>query len=86
MGNAHSEPIDNVLEFDGKIILSVKNAEKNIAKILYKSRKNKIKILEASIRKPSLNDVFLYLTGRQIREEVPDLKSKMKRRFMMRGR
>ena len=68
-------------EFDGKIILSVKNAEKQIAKILDRARKNELKILEVSIRKPSLNDVFLHLTGREIREESASFKDKMKRRF-----
>jgi ABC-2 type transport system ATP-binding protein len=71
----------NSKEFDGKIALSVKNAEKEIAKILYKARKNKIKILEAEIRKPSLNNVFLHLTGREIREEVASSKDQLRQRF-----
>jgi ABC-2 type transport system ATP-binding protein len=68
-------------EFDGKIILSVKNAEKEIAKILDKAGKNKLEILEANIRKPSLNDVFLHLTGREIREEAASFKDKLRQRF-----
>jgi ABC-2 type transport system ATP-binding protein len=71
----------NSKEFDGKIILSVKNAEREITRILDKTKKHKIKILEASIRKPSLNDVFLKLTGREIREEAASLKDHMKQRF-----
>jgi len=67
--------------FNGKISLSVKNAEKEIAKILYIAKKKKLGILEASIRKPSLNDVFLHLTGREIREETADNREFMRRRF-----
>ena len=67
--------------FDGKISLSVKNAEKEIAKILDIAKKKKLGVLEASIRKPSLNDVFLHLTGREIREEVADNRERMRRRF-----
>lgn len=69
----------NSKEFDGKIVLSVKNAEKQIAKILNKARKNKIQVLEANIRKPSLNDVFLHLTGREIREEAVGFKEQLRR-------
>jgi len=71
-------------EFDGKIIISVKDAESKIARILYDARKNGIEVLGASIRKPSLNDVFLHLTGREIREEVVDSKDRMRQRW--RGR
>jgi len=67
--------------FDGKISLSVKNAEKEIAGILDIAKKKKLGVLEASIRKPSLNDVFLHLTGREIREEVADNRERMRRRF-----
>jgi len=43
------------------------------------------KILEVSYHKPTLNDVFLYLTGREIREENGEsfaiLKTVVRRRF-----
>ncbi len=67
--------------FDGSIVLSVENAEKGMAKIIDKARKNKIEITEISMRKPSLNEVFLRLTGREIREEAPNSKGSMKQRF-----
>ncbi|NCN39040.1 MAG: ABC transporter ATP-binding protein [Candidatus Aenigmarchaeota archaeon CG_4_10_14_0_8_um_filter_37_24] len=73
--------------FDGQIILSVKNAGKQIEEVLEKCRKNKIEVVEANIRKPTLNDVFLKLTGREIREETVGLKEQLKRGegFRMRG-
>jgi ABC-2 type transport system ATP-binding protein len=68
--------------FDGQLFLSVKNAGKEIKKILEIAKKNKIDVIEANIRKPTLNDVFLILTGRKIREETVSLKEKLKTRMM----
>ena len=76
----------NAKKFDGQIILSVKNAGKQIGEVLEKCRKNKIDVIEANIRKPTLNDVFLKMTGREIREENVGLKEQMKRRIKMRRR
>ena len=70
----------NAKRFDGQIILSVKNAGKQIQKVLDKCEKNKIEVIEANIRKPSLNDVFLKMTGREIREENVGLKEQLRRR------
>jgi len=71
--------------FDSQVLLSVKNAGREIKKVLEKAKKNKIEVIEANIRKPTLNDVFLNLTGREIREETAGLREELKRRMMMRG-
>jgi len=71
--------------FDSQVLLSVKNAGREIKKVLEKTKKNKIEVFEANIRKPTLNDVFLHLTGREIREETVGLREELKRRRMMRG-
>jgi len=71
--------------FDSQVLLSVKNAGREIKKVLEKAKKNKIEVVEANIRKPTLNDVFLHLTGREIREETVGLREELKRRMMMRG-
>jgi len=71
--------------FDSQVLLSVKNAGREIKKVLEKAKKNKIEVIEANIRKPILNDVFLNLTGREIREEGVGLKEELKRRRRMRG-
>jgi len=65
-------------EFDGKFALDVKNAEKEIGKIFETARKNNLQIVEAQMRRPSLNDVFLRLTGREIRDEKADSKARMR--------
>ncbi len=75
---------DNYKEIDGRLMLSVKNAERDIKKIFEKARKNRIRILEASIRKPTLNDVFLKMTGREIREEEAGFKDHLRKRMRMR--
>jgi ABC-2 type transport system ATP-binding protein len=66
--------------FDGRMAVYVKNADKELPRILYKLKRNRIEVYEASIRRPTLNDVFLSLTGREIREE-----ENSKSRFMRRG-
>lgn len=71
-------------EFDGQFALAVKNAEKEIGRIFETARKNNLKILEAHIRKPSLNEVFLRLTGREIRDEKADSKERMRFRMSYR--
>lgn len=67
--------------FDGQLFLSVKNAGKEIKRILEVARKNKINVIEVNIRKPTLNDVFLSLTGKEIREETVNLKDMLRNRM-----
>ena len=74
----------NSRHFNGQLFLSVKNAGKEIKRILEIAKKNKIDVLEINIRKPTLNDVFLSLTGKEIRDESVDLKEILKRRMMSR--
>jgi ABC-2 type transport system ATP-binding protein len=54
---------------DGYITINVEKVEKNLTKIISLANKNKIKISSLTIHKPTLEDVFLYFTGRTIREE-----------------
>lgn len=75
----------DVKEFDGKVVLSVKNAEKEIKKVFDTATGAGVEILETHIRRPTLNDVFLRLTGREIREEKIDSKELLKRRMRMIG-
>lgn len=71
--------------FDGKWVLYVKDAEKNIKDVFGAANKVGIDIIEASIHSPTLNDVFLHLTGKEIREEKASASDKMKYSRMMRG-
>jgi len=70
-------------ELDGRIIIPVKNAERQIKKIYEKAKRSRIDFIEIGMHKPTLNDVFLNLTGREIREEKSDAKDVMK--FFMRS-
>jgi len=65
-------------EFDGRLALAAKNAEREIKKVFDTARRAGVEILEVNVRKPTLNDVFLNLTGREIREARLDAKDAMK--------
>jgi ABC-2 type transport system ATP-binding protein len=71
---------------DGRIALKVSNAAEAIPVILEAARSRGLQVSEVSYHRPSLNDVFLYLTGRELRdEEVSGLESLwMKARVLMR--
>jgi ABC-2 type transport system ATP-binding protein len=66
---------------EGKIRFEVKDSSSFIPKFI---KNSPVKILSISARKPTLNDVFLDLTGREIREENASAKDTM--RMRMRGR
>lgn len=66
---------------EGKIRFEVKDSSRFIPKFI---KNSPVKILSISARKPTLNDVFLDLTGREIREENASAKDTM--RMRMRGR
>ncbi|WP_056935014.1 ATP-binding cassette domain-containing protein [Thermococcus barophilus] len=54
---------------DGRVRLEVANAAEALPKLFELAQQNDIKILEVTYHRPTLNDVFLYLTGRELREE-----------------
>ncbi len=68
------------------IALKVRRASEAIPGILDKASKLGLKIEEVSYKRPSLNDVFLYLTGREIREEEAGGFEQIKMRIMRRMR
>jgi len=63
--------------------IEVPDGEKFLPR-LFNDLKTKIDSIE--LRKPTLEDVFLHLTGRKIREEEASNKDFMRQRFGMRGR
>ncbi|ADC69964.1 daunorubicin resistance ABC transporter ATPase subunit [Methanocaldococcus sp. FS406-22] len=74
--NSYYKKIENILSqfgnckiVDGVFELKVKNASETIPKIFEIALKNNLEILEVSYRKPTLNDVFIHLTGKSIRDE-----------------
>ena len=65
---------------DSTLDISVKSGEKRIPEIMKIAEKDKIVIDAISLRKPTLEDVFLHYTGRTIREdEASSRKDKMRR-------
>ncbi|MCD6324619.1 MAG: ATP-binding cassette domain-containing protein [Desulfurococcales archaeon] len=55
-----------------EIALKVWNASEALPKVFEEAMKLGVRIREVSYKRPTLNDVFLYLTGREIREEGPE--------------
>ncbi|CAB49582.1 ATP-binding cassette domain-containing protein [Pyrococcus abyssi] len=54
---------------DGRVRIDVENATEALPKLFELAQKNNVKILEVTYHRPTLNDVFLHLTGREIRDE-----------------
>jgi ABC-2 type transport system ATP-binding protein len=53
---------------DHTVTLTVEFAEKRVPEVVSYAQEHGVKILSVSLRKPSLEDVFLQVTGRSIRE------------------
>ncbi len=51
------------------LIISLQDGSQSIAKLLEKIRGENIEILNVNLKKPTLDDVFIYFTGRGLREE-----------------
>jgi ABC-2 type transport system ATP-binding protein len=62
--------VKKVSEVDGKIYVNIENSEENLPSVFEALRSNNIKIKSISVRKPSLNDVFIHYTGKEIRDEI----------------
>lgn len=63
---------------NGSVTINLQNAEKHVAEIVNLSSDNGIDIESISIHKPTLEDVFLYYTGRTMREEEASTKDRMR--------
>jgi len=76
--------VKNIIFYNNKIQFEVYDSEKFIPKFIKESKEEVISI---SARRPTLDDVFLSLTGRKIREETVSGLDRMRKRFKMgRGR
>ncbi|MBC7081442.1 MAG: ATP-binding cassette domain-containing protein [Thermoplasmatales archaeon] len=65
---------------DGRIEINVDNASTAIPKIFEIAQKKGIKINDITYHKPTLNDVFIHLTGKDLRDKE-NSEPKMRRRF-----
>jgi ABC-2 type transport system ATP-binding protein len=56
----------------GDVLLTVKQGDKELPRVFNAARKARIRIESARVDQPSLNEVFLKFTGKEIREERAD--------------
>jgi ABC-2 type transport system ATP-binding protein len=78
--------VASVATQNGRIPLGVKNGETFVPKVFELSHKHGVDIFNVSMRKPNLEDVFIKLTGREIREDTIKEPSERIRIFMQRRR
>ncbi len=76
--------VKNVKAHDSMLTLGVREGEKKIPKIMKIAEKMKVKVISISVRKPTLEDVFLYYTGRKIRDHEVNATDQLKRRVRIR--
>jgi ABC-2 type transport system ATP-binding protein len=73
------DDVDNISSQNGRVALTVKNGETFIPRIFSAAQAVGVEISSVSMRKPNLEDVFLKLTGREIRDEgVKEPKERMR--------
>jgi ABC-2 type transport system ATP-binding protein len=78
--------INNIKKFDSHLTIGVKKGEEKIPVIILIAQKLKIRIKSISVRKPTLDDVFLYFTGRTIKNQEPEHPMKQYALKRVRGR
>ncbi len=71
---------------DGRIELTVREASKIIPLIIEELHRRGVQVLEISYRRPTLNEVFLHLTGRELRESEETSIDIVRRMFLRRVR
>ena len=72
--------VEDVSLRNNTLRLTVQDGERSIPPILSIAAQSGIKIQSVSLRKPTLDDVFIYHTGRAIREESASPMDRIKRR------
>lgn len=81
-----SDDVGDISLEEGKLALTVKNGESFVPKIFEMAQSLGIEILSVSMRKPNLEDVFIKLTGREIRDDTVREPKERIRIFMRRTR
>lgn len=76
----------SVLKDNGFVNIKVERGEEKIPMLLSLMERKGVRVESVSLRKPSLDDVFLHYTGRSIRQEEASAADAMKLRMKMRGR
>jgi ABC-2 type transport system ATP-binding protein len=70
--------VKHAKEHDSTVTLHLKNAENHVAQICKLSMGINVAIKSLNMHKPTLEDVFLHYTGRNIREEEATSKDAMR--------
>jgi ABC-2 type transport system ATP-binding protein len=73
------EWVESVKVHDSSITIGTQEAEKKLPMLIQLSGEKNIEIKSIDIRKPTLEDVFLYYTGRKIREQEGNGEQQFKR-------
>ncbi len=76
--------IKKMNEHDGFLDLSVKNGETRIPELMNIAQEAGVVVQSVSLRKPTLEDVFLHYVGKTIREEEAGVKDQVKERMRRR--
>lgn len=72
-----------VEQHDNRVSVSLRNAEQHISAIVLHLAEKQVPMDSISIHKPTLEDVFLFFTGKTIREQEADTKETMRRHQKM---
>jgi len=78
-----SSQFGRVEQHDNKVSISLQNAEQHISAIVLLLAEHQVPVDSLSIHKPTLEDVFLFFTGKTIREQEADTKETMRRHQKM---
>ena len=70
--------IENIEQYDGFFSVALHDAEEHVSELIELLINRKVKITSVSVHKPTLEDVFLYYTGRTIRDEESGVKERMR--------
>ncbi|KUG19303.1 abc-type multidrug transport system, atpase component [hydrocarbon metagenome] len=65
-------------QYDGTVRINLQHAERHIMEIVARLSGNGVPADSISIRKPTLEDVFLHFTGRSMRDETADERDRMR--------
>lgn len=74
-----------VRAYEDSVEITTKNGSAAIPKLIELARKHKIEISYTTLKRPTLEDVFISLTGKEIRAEAAGAADRMKSAFQARG-
>ncbi|WXG42111.1 MAG: ATP-binding cassette domain-containing protein [Candidatus Freyarchaeum deiterrae] len=69
--------VKNVKNTADSVMITVENGERHISSIAVEAKEQGVDIESLILHEPTLNDVFLFYTGREIREEGPAMYGRM---------